>query len=470
MDSLPPEIKRMVVFYLRNCDADPSGPWDIKQLRLVNRTFSIIGAEYLLPDIYLAFQSQSFRRLKDISEHPIISQYVQRLRYEPDSFGERQMSYSAWLKRCNKAPVIRSTVVPFEPWENEGQRTEHIDHRELQEFKNEEAAARLQLSPAYESYKTVWSDQMHIRQHQDPYYADMVAKAVARLPKLAGVTLNFAHGVVPHSTAFEPAYSATFHLPDGDVGHRSPYGVTQLCSVLFGVASAGTKLRSLDCGKIDWKFLEIGETDMERIKLVVKHLEYFRITFFTGKYHFLGELGGPTEETRKCKDFLQKNGLCELVSAAKDLKVLSLKFDEPSAAELKYIVGTTTWASLRMVELTRIRAAEDTIIEFLERHAGTLKELGLNDILLLRDQGDWNSLLPRIRKAVQLDEFRAVGVWWSDHPYQRWEIDTSLYSSDLTGFSLDPPCELGNVVKNYILNGGVCPPLDPDKYEMLPLL
>lgn len=222
MDSLPPEIKRLVAFYLRNCDANPRGPWDIKQLRLVNKSFSIIGAEYLLPDIYLTFQSQSFGRLKDISEHPIISQYVQRLHYEPDNFGEDQMSYSAWLKRCHKAPVIRSVVVPFRQWEDEGQGTEHVHHRELQEFKTEEAAARLQLSTAYESYKAVWSDQMRIRQHQDPYYADMVAKAVARLPKLVGVTLNFTHAVVPHSTAFERAYSKTFHLPEGDVSHKSP--------------------------------------------------------------------------------------------------------------------------------------------------------------------------------------------------------------------------------------------------------
>lgn len=150
---------------------------------------------------------------------------------------------------------------------------------------------------------------------------------------------------------------------------------------------------------------------MEKIKLGVKDLEYFRIKFYTDADYYLDEFSGLTEETEACEKFLQKYRMCELVSAARNLKVLNLEFDDPSAAELKYTVGTTTWASLRLVEFTGIRAAEDTIIEFLQRHAGTLKELGLNDIILVQDQGDWTSLLPRIRKAVELDEFRAVGAW-----------------------------------------------------------
>lgn len=464
----------MVAFNLRNCDENPYGPRDIKQLRLVNRVFSIIGAEFLLPEIHLTFQNQSFGRLKTISEHPTFSQHVQRLHYEPDSFGEQLMTYSTWLKSSLETPIIRSVVLPDGLREDEGQRTEYVHHREQNEFKIEEAAGRRRLSKAYELYKEVYSDQMQIRQQQDPYYADMVAQAIARLPKLVGVTLSFAHGVVPHSAAFMRAYAETFHLPEGDDGHRSPYGVTQLCSVLLGVASAGTKLSSLDCGQVDWKFLKTDERHMDKFKLAVKHLEYFRILFSTS-YHLhqglssgfhLDDPGHISFEPERCNNFLQNYRVCELVSAAKYLKALSLAFDEPEATELKYVVGTTTWASLRFIQLTEICAAEDTLIEFLERHAGTLKKLGLNNILLLEGHGDWTSLLPRIRKAVKLDELCAVGNWWADDPYQHWEIDTCWHNLESMEFLRDPPCKLGMAVKKYMLNGGNCPLLDLDNYPM----
>ena len=372
------------------------------------------------------------------------------------------MTYSTWLKGSSETPNIRSVVLPDRLREDEGQRTEYVYHRELNESKIEEVAGRRRLFKGYVLYKEVYSDQMQIRRQQALYYANMVAKAIARLPKLVGVTLNFAYEGVPHSNTSIRAYARTFRLPEGDDGHRSPYGVTQLCSVLFGVASTGTKLRSLDCGRIDWKFLKIDEAHMEKIKLAMKHLEYFRIMFYTGpRFDDLS----PNFEHWSCNHFLQNYRMYELVSAAKDLKTLSLGIDEPYATELKYMFGTTTWASLRFLELDRIQADEDTIIEFLERHTGTLKKLGLNDILLMECQGDWTSLLPRIRKAVQLDELCAVGYWWADDPYQHWDIDTSWDYPESTMF-LNPPRKLGMAVKRYMLNGANCPLLDLDCYPM----
>ena len=379
------------------------------------------------------------------------------------------MTYVTWLKNSFDAPIIRSVVLPDGLSEDEGQRTEYVPHREVNDFTIEEAAARLRSFEAYELYKEVHFDQMQIRQQRDPYYAKMVAKAIARLPKLVGVTLSFAHGGVPHSTAFIRAYAETLHLPEGDDGHRSPYGVTQLSSVLLGVASAGTKVRSLDCGKVDWKFLKTDETRMEKIKLAMKHLEYFHILLsadpqgLSTSLH-LDDIGDMSFEPERCNDFLQNYRMCELVSAAKDLKTLSISLDVPAATELKYMVGTTTWASLRVVYFEAIRTGEDTIVEFLERHAGTLKKFGLCDIILMEGQGDWTALLPRIREAVKLDEFCANGYWWAEDPYQFWEVNTCWYPSDSTGFLLGPPDTLSDAVENYVLNGGNCPLLDLDNH------
>lgn len=66
MDRVPAEIKRMIAFELRNCDEDLHGPLDIKRFRLVNKQFSIIGAEYLLKEIHLTFETP--RALSDCEQ------------------------------------------------------------------------------------------------------------------------------------------------------------------------------------------------------------------------------------------------------------------------------------------------------------------------------------------------------------------------------------------------------------------
>ena len=98
MDSLPMELKCVIALHLRNCDANPHEPRDIKQFRLVNKACSIAGAEYLFPEIFLSFQSQSFERLRTISEHPFFSQHVKQLNNEPDAYGDKDKRCDDWEK------------------------------------------------------------------------------------------------------------------------------------------------------------------------------------------------------------------------------------------------------------------------------------------------------------------------------------------------------------------------------------
>ncbi len=459
MDSLPMELKCQIAFYLRNCDANPHGPRDIKQFRLVNKDFSIAGAKYLLPEIYLTFQSQSFERLRTISEHPFFSQHVKQLRYKPDVYNDREERCYYWSKYYDRLSVINKIMQYVEPAGAESKRAILVLERELKD-----------VHQRYETYKAICSDQESIRSQHDSYNFDLVTQAMARLPNLAEVTLNFEQGTVMQSNAFNRAYAGSIFLPRGDYGHKSPYGTMQLRSVLFGAACAGTKLKSLGCGKIHWKFLTADEEQMEIMKTAVKHLEYFRIMLYTGR----GSLrsGGSGSEAWQCLRFLKNDlRMCELLSAMKDLKILNLSTDETPGADLDYAVGTTFWASLRVFELGSILVTEKTLIDFLKRHAGTLKELELNDITLL--DGGWTSALPRIRIAVELEGFRAVGYWRAYYQtnyqtriwqHEDWTMDTSQNSLDVPDPVLSKRFKLGLAVRKYVLEGGNCPLLDPATY------
>lgn len=156
----------------------------------------------------------------------------------------------------------------------------------------------------------------------------------------------------------------------------------------------------------------------------------------------------------------------DFLSAARDLKTLSLSFKYSGSDRLLYMVGTTIWASLRVVQFDAIDAEEQTLIDFLKRHTGTLKELELDNMFLY--DGGWNSALPRIRDAVRLEDFRAHGNWGSVDPQQCWFIHTSLDrpldSLEDEESVMSRAYKSGLAVNRYVLEGGDCPLLDPLTY------
>ncbi len=450
MDSLPVEIKRFIAFYLRNCDESPHGPCDIKNFRLVNKEFSAIGAEYLLPEIHLTFQTQSFERLRTVSQHPFYSRRVKSLYYEPDAFGNMDMNVFNQIRNSPEATFIRDRKRPEQPPVFKDKEAKLVYDRELKAFNAEITATQVELDRKCKAYEVVCSDQMAIRNQDDPYNRRLVAQAMARLPKLTEVTVNFEQGILPQTNAFKRAYADTIVLPAGDNGHNFPYGVMQLSSILCGAASAGTRLKTLNCGTIDWKFLDVDEKSIEAMKRAVQHLDTFRMAFYAESHFFISN------------SFLKTYRIANLISAAKDLKILSLRndlrIDQRIGLNLKYMIGTTTWASLRVVELNAIYAEEENLISFLERHAGTLKELGLHRMILVI--GSWISALSRIQKALKLDEFRAVGTWFALSPSQRWKVDTSLDLEQLQESISSLDCSLGLAIRKYVIKGGMNPLLD----------
>ena len=451
MNRCPPEIKRSIAFHLRNHDDNLDGPRDIKSFRLVNKEFSDIGAEFLLPVIHLTFQTNSFERLQTISQHSFYSKRVTHLLYKPDAF---DMGEEDRMKQFLRLPKTNR------------ERGELANDCKLEEMDN---PVHDQWLKFYTACKAIVHDQTSIRDQIDSYNCSLLAGAIALLPNLTEVTLSFENAFLSSTNAFRRAYRNTIHLPKGDNGHKQPYGVMQLYSVLSAVASAETKLKTLNCGKIDWKLLKLDEDKTKTIKSVMKNLEALRIIFSVGEGYLKGL--ALESEVEKCGAFLTDYRMCDLLSAATDLKIMSLYVERSGRVGLQYMVGTTTWASLRSVDLDSIFVAEVILIGFLKRHTATLKELGLNHIVII--DGSWISALPAIRDAVKLKEFRALGAWITQDPFRHYPIDTSMNCKEVLearmygppskreAFSnLWKPQELGMAVGTYLILGGTCPKLD----------
>ena len=465
MNNIPVEVIRMIASCLRNCPENPDGPRGIKQFRLVDRHFSVIGAEYLLSEIHLTFQSCSFERLRTISQHPYFSQHVTHLNYEADTYQHSQLERDLIKRKRHNAEISLD---------------EPICEAEMEAFEAYKASEIPKIHEKYKMYKRICADQRFIRQQQDEYNTRLITLAIDRLPKLKEVTLNF-HSDHPYGSPYGPpksaaslrAYDKTFFPPSGDDGHKHPYGVMQLWGLLYGVDAAGIKLKTLNIGRVDWKFLQLGEECLGLFKRVLSHLDHLRIGFYVGADYLSGVEW--VLEVTSFTPFVEGYPIRDLLSSVKDLKSMSLYAQVGGEFELKYMVGTLTWTSLRVVELEGLRPAENTLIEFLTRHAGTLKELALNDITLF--DGSWTSALPRMRNAVKLEGFRAVGDWVTEEPYACWPIDTRLdeyttedplgswdmatrldaMASNIGFYPDDCAPVVGIAVKTYMLRGGDCP-------------
>ena len=74
MQSLPPEIIHIIFSHLR--------PEYVTKVRLVCQRFAHIGLSHLRRSYNLRFHPRSFKRLLEISQHPIVSQHVESLHYE----------------------------------------------------------------------------------------------------------------------------------------------------------------------------------------------------------------------------------------------------------------------------------------------------------------------------------------------------------------------------------------------------
>ena len=449
MSSSPTEIKRIIAFHLRNCEEDPDGPCHIKRFRLVNKEFSVIGAEFLLPVIHLTFQTKSFERLRTISQHPFYSQRVTHLQYEPDTFPQEYDNEEDWIMDT----LNLKTTCDYE-------------QRVKIQAKGKKGAnfgyERSELREFYNAYRAVNEDQIKIQSQLDACNSSLMTQAIARLPNLTEITISFEGAIITSPNAFNRAYEGVLFPPIGDHCHNNPYGPMQLYSVLGGVVSAGIQLKTLKCGKISWRLLQMGENKIMIMKRAIQHLETLHIMLYAGGGCLKGH--ALEVEIEQGARFLGDYQMCEFLSAAQDLKTLSLNFDRHGGLELEYMVGTTTWTSLRVLELDYIIGEQDTLICLLQRHGGTLEELSLNNIVLLT--GDWASAIPAIRKVVDLKDFRAVGIWTNHQPFKRWLIHTSQQPQELSHL---PPCKLGMAMKEYMLGfETVCPLCDPGTYPAYP--
>ncbi|CAD6592581.1 MAG: hypothetical protein ASARMPREDX12_006257 [Alectoria sarmentosa] len=212
VDRLPPELADKVCSYLPRSS-------DIANIRLVSRFWNNVATPRLLPTVHLIFHPDSFERLAAISRHPVISQHVTHLFYEPDALAvyEPQRDWNADILSCDlpiKAPAVPAYgAVNREYLAYQCARVKHAQDPCLQLRRDER-------DRGYIEYQRLFSAQDQLRK-QD-FGALVFLDAFSRLPKLVSISTSLGGNPMPGSPYLLAKFKAGLLHPYGDLVQCHP--------------------------------------------------------------------------------------------------------------------------------------------------------------------------------------------------------------------------------------------------------
>ena len=437
----------------------------VARLRLVCKLFAEIGNYFLLSEVHLIFKSSQFERLRQISEHPIISKKIDSLFYEADIL-EDYGSIQNWKERVcvpgwmSDPPPAGLSLPP-----GASERDQRAHNRGLNKAMRTHSDTLLRR--AYNAYMENLADQKLMRM-QD-YKTQMLKDAMMKMPNLKTIEMSteccLNNG---RSTRMDEAFKDGLQLPFGDRQTDEGCGVGQLRSLLLAADAAGLKLESLTVGNLDWRFfMESDKQNLEvmrKMRRVVRSLRTLRVYVSTRSlddYMAFDDLShAMVTECAKCLH--ETSHLRDFVTATPDLERLDLNFDcnDPyPPASLCDSVGAFTWHSLRVAAFAYISADEDCLVYFFERHASSLRKLRLDSMILTT--GSWASLLKRARKTLKLEQAAVSGKLESYDPEE-------LHYFDLPpGLNGGKKAKIEDVVEKYLLKGGDGPLLELDELSQM---
>lgn len=397
MDSLPLELLHPVCRHLPLSD--------VGNFRLVSKTFATVGAQYLLPVIHTVFHPDSFERLEMISRHPVFSRYVTSLSHEGDTLS-RFDTMGQWKQHIFRYPDDGVRLIrPLNTASDSDKRAYMSALWQRCRWPSDE------LAEGWKYYNRLFEIQENMRRTDDN--ERLLREAMSRLPRLRSIKLYVRNYKILPSSTFERLYDPALVLLMGDDWDVS-YGF--LAKLLLSADSVKIRLEVLDAGIMSWRFITADNSHFARMKNTVRHLEALSLCLTTDD---------DEDEAAECFEYLKCGRLREFVTAAPNLIKLKVLVHHlytvgTCPAELGQVVGAFTWPKLETVAFGCTLASKEKLLDFFERHAGTLKRVYLEKITL--SDGDWVSTLQRMRQILSLEDFDVRGSLCSAGLAQHWSL------------------------------------------------
>ncbi|KAL8984098.1 MAG: hypothetical protein Q9205_001836 [Flavoplaca limonia] len=395
LDRLPAEILDIICEELWDTD--------IPALRLQCRYLCKVATAHMFDDAFVRFKKSSIDSLLELAAHPVLSQNVKTLSYEPNLL--KRHSRQEWQDRIPLRDYHDTSNIPSPPKQSASERDWRLFHRTVKKVVLHEKRtpySAKELDTAWPIYQRYLQDQEDLFERDNA--CQDLHQAVQHFPNLRAVHVNFGWGLWcgpgwSPDTSVNPYGSGLTHA-----GSTARYpgelpGAEQIVSLIRMLGTLEVKLNSLRIGSVNWKFFLQCEGPgnlsdmMERIVQSLKDIELV-ITTWT-------DLGSHDEEedevqqqleVDRCRTFLDKGSLGRTLAQAPDLRKLSIEFNAYEVKcpiDFQFLVLDTQW---------------------------------------LLD-GEWPDVLERMQQLLTLEEAEFDKDLFSVAPSQFWYLDAPGYTS-----------------------------------------
>ena len=397
---LPPELLHMICVYLE--------PMDVATIRLLDRTIAAVGLQYLVSDIHLIPEPASFDRFLSVAEHPVASRYVTSLFYEADLLNPRflldRQSWEKSIARSDDAGPLEEVQDPYFALACDRLPKRYIRKPSANASSHQQNYTKRELQQAYQKYRSYCAEQH--RMNESAVYEAAMVRAMKRLPHLSSIIMSCKRGNTNQfRAAFEAGLSEDVSL-HSRMGHQ--LGVFQLRLLLSAADKANLGITRLVCGSIGQSFVHLHHSP-ERCDAMRRSLRNLRSLHLFLSHCPGASVGFSAINSLGTKAVLFQNS--HITTSAPDLETLSIRFEEDrpiDPPDLKHFVLDFHWWYLASATFAKMSTGFRTLVDFCDRHAGTLRELSLTDIHLYN--GTWASTFYHMRQRLELNKMALAGV------------------------------------------------------------
>ena len=422
---------------------------NLQNVRLVNKLFASLGAEFLLPSVYFDFTARSIYGLREVSLHPFFSLHVKSLYYDADD-PDRDKDEAYWLRRLStELPGASQQSTCFSTYSH-GNSDETLakDHWFF-------APRRLHSKDrSDEVWKEIWEvlESGFLEQEKAEAWElknTEIIRAISRLPRLSEFHLSINNGL---SYAKRPHLWPRLHiwalLPESHRKKRLPppsfCGLQSLMvgfflrqdrdsSLLFdevvdspdGLTKAGTKFANLETLRIGFVncflFTVLHFRLSNKISSAVKHLTRLKIVLSMEDLEDFRHEETQIERYQSLKEINCQN--LKRLAEAESLVELDIGFSEYNngwmSVCLSRVLGDGIWKSLKAIALSGFRADPSYMLDLFRGHHETLTRIFIEDIVLEKPNSKdvWAAFLLSLRYIKQWQDLSCYGML--DHDLSR---------------------------------------------------
>ncbi|ORY57832.1 uncharacterized protein BCR38DRAFT_353927 [Pseudomassariella vexata] len=435
MDQLTPEIIHVVCSFLEIKD--------LRNFRLTCRAYGDIAACHALREVVFYLHYEDFKALEAISRHPIVSKNVNSLVYVAHALPTPMLSFDEFVA------------------DYYSEREDHQAYMDLHSLLRNRPSPPLktrQLRASYRKYKETMEHQIRIIENREDYHC--LRDVISRLPALQEIMIssdNWEREAATYKTPFDGCMQRPYV-------ELRPEGCRQLVTVLEAVASAGTQLRKLAAGSLDWRFFR-DECDL--VKRSWASLANLTVVEFYIDTAIDDDMETAGVEVPECRDVLRTGVLRKFLTSLKHLKGIYVKFtyhseDHGYAARVGDIIENGHyWPQLSSIGLGNVEGERQDLEHIFDLHKPTLKHVCLEDFCLRNTS--WKYLLPNMRQILQLETVCICGAIQGCDEHS----DPPVEESWVCGSSFWGPTEVGVAVNDFLKGEGSEMPLKDKDMEWL---